>query len=142
MLRKGLVVALVVGLVMAGIAIARDRGRVSRSEPFTTLPAHSVTEPSKTVGAAAARSAPLTKVIYRESDFFNVPPSTGQDQLVAIRCPRRSAAIGGYFGDKHPGVVLDYSAISPTNVRKWQLGLLNTVDGTPNRAFVGVVCIK
>jgi hypothetical protein len=145
MLRKGLVVALVVGLVMAGIAIARDGGRPSRSEPFTLLPGHSVTRPSKTVGAASTRNPPLRKVIYRESSPF--PVSADSEQTVALKCPRTTAAINGYFGNDAKGVVLDYSAVAPKGVRKWVFGLLNLTGATtipPDdvQVFIGVVCIK
>jgi len=140
MLRKGLVIAFVVGLVMAGIAIARDGGRPSRSEPFTSLPGHSVVRPSKTVGAASTRTPPLRKVIYRESSGFTV--NADSERGVSLLCPRRSAAINGYFGDSARGVVLDYSAIAERSVRKWQFVLLNMDPSNNIQAFIGVVCIK
>jgi hypothetical protein len=145
MLRKGLVVALVVGLVAAGVAIAGDGGRPSRSEPFTSLPGHSVVRPSKTVGAASTRTPPLRKVIYRESSAFTV--NADSERGVSLLCPRRSVAINGYFGDSAKGVVLDYSAISSKSLRKWQFVLLNITGSLPSgssnvQAFIGVVCIK
>jgi hypothetical protein len=147
MLRKGLVVALVVGLVAAGIAVASGGGRPSRSEPFTTLPGHAVTKPAKTVTAAATRNPPLRKVIYRESTPFTVNPDS--ERTVALKCPRRTAAINGYFGNDAKGVVLDYSAVAAKSVRKWVFGVLNVTgsltDGTgPSdvQVFIGVVCVK
>ena len=147
MLRKGLVVALVVGLVAAGIAVASGGGRPSRSEPFTTLPGHAVTKPSKMVSAAATKHPPLRKVIYRESAPFTV--NADSERTVGLKCPRHSVATNGYFGNNAKGVVLDYSAIGAHSLRSWVFGVLNLTgslnDGTGPSAvqvFIGVVCIK
>ena len=145
MLRKGLVGVAVVALAATGIAAAEAGGGANRPEPFKPFAQHAVTAPSKAVGVRASKRRPLTKVKYVESNTATV---AAQSEISgSLKCPRRSAAISGYFRNNRSGVVLDFSSVGNT-VRKWDFGVLNLNPNTapPNngtaRALVGVVCIK
>jgi hypothetical protein len=145
MLSKGLVGVAVVALAATGIAAAEAGGGANRPEPFKSFAQHAVAAPSKAVGARASKRRPLTKVKYVESNTATV---AAQSEISgSLKCPRRSAAISGYFRNNRSGVVLDFSSVGNT-VRKWDFGVLNLNPDTapPNngtaRALVGVVCIK
>jgi hypothetical protein len=144
MLSKGLVGVAVVALAATGIAAAEAGGGANRPEPFKSFAQHAVAAPSKAVGARASKRRPPTKVAYVESTTTVAAQSEISGSL---KCPRRSAAISGYFRNNRSGVVLDFSSVGNT-VRKWDFGVLNLNPDTapPNngtaRALVGVVCIK
>ena len=138
MLTKGLIGVLAVALAATGIAVAETGGGASRPEPFKPFPQHQVTAPSKAVSAKAGRRRGFTKVKYVESSVATV--DTQSEISGFLKCPRRSAAISGYFRDNKSKVVLDFSSVGNT-VRKWDFALFNFGDTTA-RVLVGVVCIK
>jgi hypothetical protein len=145
MLSKGLIGVLAVALAATGIAVAETGGGASRPVPFKPFPQHQVAAPSKAVGSPAAKLRAFTKVKYIESNTATV--AAVSEITGSLKCPRRSAAISGYFRNNRSGVVLDFSSVGNT-VRKWDFGVLNLNPTTaqPNngsaRALVGVVCIK
>ncbi|HEY7151801.1 MAG TPA: hypothetical protein VH391_08965 [Solirubrobacterales bacterium] len=139
MLSKGLVGALVVAVAATGIAVAEAGGGANRPAPFKPFPQHVVAAPSTAIGGKAARRRAFTKVKYVESNTATV--EAGSEISGFLKCPRRSAAISGYFRNNRSGVVLDFSSVGNT-VRKWDFALLNLNDSESARALVGVVCIK
>jgi hypothetical protein len=144
MLGKGLIGVLAVALAATGIAVAEAGGGASRPEPFKPFPQHQVAAPSKAVGSKASKLRAFTKVKYIESRTATVAATS--EISGSLKCPRRSAAISGYFRNNRSGVVLDFSSVGNT-VRKWDFAVLNLNPETaPNngtaRALVGVVCIK
>jgi hypothetical protein len=138
MLGKGLIGVLAVALAATGIAVAEAGGGASRPEPFKPFPQHQVAAPSKAVGSKAAKLRAFTKVKYVESSTATVAALS--EISGSLKCPRRSAAISGYFRDNKSKVVLDFSSVG-TTVRKWDFALFNFGDTTA-RVLVGVVCIK
>jgi hypothetical protein len=139
MLGKGLIGVLVVAVAATGIAVAEDGGGASRPEPFKPLAQHEVAAPSKAAGGQASKLTGFSKVKYFVSNTANVDPDS--EITGSLKCPRRSAAISGFFQDNKSRVVLDYSSVGGT-VRKWDFGVFNFNDGVTAKARVGVVCIK
>jgi hypothetical protein len=140
MLSKGLIGMLAVALAATGIAVAETGGGASRPEPFKPFPQHQVAAPSKAVGSRATKLRAFTKVKYLESNTATVDPLAEVSGF--LKCPRRSAAISGYFRDNKKGVVLDFSSVGNT-VRKWEFGVINlNPDSQTAKVLVGVVCIK
>jgi hypothetical protein len=143
--RTGLAAVSAVGLVAAAIAVAEGGGaRPDRAASFAPFPQHQVAGPSRSVGGSSSKVNASTGVRYVESDVFIIEHGAENEVSGSLKCPRRSAAIGGYFGNNKPGVVLDYSAIGPRSTRKWDFGVLYLNENTEPqaRAFVGLVCIK
>jgi hypothetical protein len=141
--QKGLAALLAVGLLAAGVAIAEGGGsRPDRSASFEPFQQHQVAGPSQAVGGTASKARrPFSKVRYVESEVTTVV--RGAELSGSLKCPRRSTAIGGYFGDNKPGVVLDYSAVGAGSTRRWDFGIILLSDFDPQaKVFVGVVCIK
>jgi hypothetical protein len=140
MLSKGLIGVLAVAVAATGIAVAEAGGGASRPEPFKPFPQHQVAAPSKAVSTRAAKLRAFRKVKYVESNTATV--DGGAEISGFLKCPRRSAAISGYFRNNRSGVVLDFSSVGNT-IRKWDFAVLNLNDpGKTAKVLVGVVCIK
>ena len=124
-----------------GIEVGRENAPV--------LPTHPVTAPgagnrTSELGGTAATRRRKPRVSYFETN----PVLVDQASLAAtLRCPVRNKAIGGYFVTDHPGLVLDYSAVSgftgPFRPRRWSLEVIyaQTNNAAHNVQF-GVVCIS
>jgi hypothetical protein len=132
--RRGLIGLLAVALAATGIAVAEAGGGASRPEPFKPLPQHRVAAPN----GPAAKVRGFSKVKYFVSNPVNIAPQT--EITGSLKCPRRSAAISGFFQDNKSQVVLDYSSVGNT-VRKWDFGVFN-FNAATSKVLVGVVCIK
>ncbi len=145
--------ALATGGVLAAIVIGDEanggHGVDVGRENAPVLPTHPVKTPeagdrASGLGEAAATRRRKPRVSYFETNPVLVDQASA---AATLRCPARNKAIGGYFVTDHPGLVLDYSAVSgftgPFRPRRWSLEVIYAqINNTAHNVQFGVVCIS
>ena len=146
-MRKLVLAALVVAVAVGasvGVVLGNGSTAAIKASAANTLKVqmHRVDAPSsKLAGLATARRAHRAKVIYLESSPFTL--SGGETDGGTAKCPRRSKAINGYFGEDSDTVFPILNSVG-VSLRKWTIAVRNgfnpmTPDAT---AFIGTVCLK
>jgi hypothetical protein len=147
-MRKLVLATIVVGVAVAtsvGVVLGSGGGStaaIKASADYPTLRMHRVSAPSGGLaGVAAKRPTHRAKVIYLESSPFKL--AGGDTDGGTGKCPKRSTAINGYFGEDGDTVVPIFNAVG-TSLRKWSIGIKNigTTPANDANVFVGTVCLK
>jgi hypothetical protein len=146
-MRKLVLAALVIAVAVgASVGVVLGSGSTASIKASAVgslkVQMHRVSAPSsKLAGPATTRLRHRAKVIYFESNPFTL--SGGESNGGTARCPRRSKAINGYFGEDSNTVfpILNSVGIS---LRKWTIAVRNGFSvSTPDAtAFIGTVCLK
>jgi hypothetical protein len=137
-----LVVAVAVGASVGVVLGSGSTAAIKASADSMNVRMHRVDAPSGKLGAlATTRRIHRAKLIYLESNPFTL--SGGQANGGTAKCPRRSKAINGYFGEDSNTVFPVYDALGGS-LRKWTIAVRNGFSvSTPDAmAFIGTVCLK
>jgi hypothetical protein len=145
-MRKLVLAGIVVGVAVAssvGVVLGSGGGStaaIKASADYPTLRMHRVSAPSGGVaGLAAKRPTHRAKVIYLESNPFTL--GGGDTQGGTGKCPKRSTAINGYFGENKDTVFPILDSVG-TSLRKWTIAVHNGDEAADANVFVGTVCLK
>jgi hypothetical protein len=138
----GLVLAVAVGASVEVVLGSGSTAAIKASAVSGTVRMHRVDTPSTKLAAIGTeRRRHRTKVIYLESAPFTL--SGAESDGGTAKCPRRSKAINGYFGEDSNTVFPIYNALG-SSLRKWTIAVRNGFNPTTPDAsvFIGTVCLK
>jgi hypothetical protein len=94
---------------------------------------------ARAAGAVTAHRRHRFRVQYFVARQPTSVPANGVTPITVLACPRRWAAISGYFRTDR-GVVADHF-FKARPIRRWQFGFVD-LAGVPGQAVEGIVCAR
>jgi hypothetical protein len=132
-------VALVGFGAFAATGLGGSDAKVSTGPPVTKEVKRVSGAEARSAGAVTAHLRHRFRVRYFIATQPTFVPASGATPISVLACPRRWAAISGFFRTDR-AVVADHFFKAPA-IRRWQFGFVDLADA-PGQAVEGIVCAR